>query len=82
MQYAVLGSGKRIRAILALLAYEYVCSKPYDEAIFCAVRGIEFLHAYTLVHDDLPVMDNDVMRRGKPTTWKVYGETLATLIGD
>lgn len=44
--------------------------------------GIEFIHAYTLVHDDLPCMDNDEIRRGKPTVWKKYGETMAILVGD
>lgn len=47
-----------------------------------AITGIEFIHCFTLVHDDLPCMDNDEYRRGKPTLWKAYGETMAVLVGD
>ncbi len=52
-----------------------------EEALKCSI-GIELIHCFTLVHDDLPCMDNDELRRGKPTVWKVYGETMAVLVGD
>ncbi len=82
MRYAVEGGGKRIRAILAILAYEYISKQSVTKKeieIFC---GIEMVHAYTLVHDDLPCMDDDILRRGKPTVWKKYSETTAVLVGD
>ncbi len=47
-----------------------------------SIIGLELIHCFTLVHDDLPCMDNDELRRGKPTVWKVYGETMAVLVGD
>lgn len=82
MQYAVVGGGKRIRSILAILAYEYISGKQATQKEREIFAGIEMIHAYTLVHDDLPCMDDDVLRRGKPTTWKKYGETLAVLVWD
>lgn len=80
MRYAVLGGGKRIRPVLTLefarlggidwhLALPFACA-------------LELVHNYSLVHDDLPCMDDDDLRRGKPTCHKVYGETLAVLVGD
>lgn len=80
MAYAVNVGGKRIRPIIALAAAEAVGGKKED-AIYPAC-AIEILHNYTLVHDDLPSMDNDTLRRGKPTVWAKYGECDALLVGD
>lgn len=88
LRYAVQWWGKRIRPILALIAYEYFCKKiPWKseisrENVLRSIIGIEFIHCFTLVHDDLPCMDNDELRRWKPTVWKVYGETMAVLVWD
>ncbi len=80
MQYSVLGGGKRIRAILALEFCRLCCGDYKKAAPFAA--AIEMIHAYSLIHDDLPSMDNDDYRRGKPTNHKVYGEGMAILAGD
>lgn len=80
MAYAVNVGGKRIRPIVALAAAEAVGGK-MEDAIYPAC-AIEILHNYTLVHDDLPSMDNDTLRRGKPTVWAKYGEPDALLVGD
>jgi len=80
MRYAVFSGGKRVRPILALAACE---AAPGDPA--CALPfgcAIEMIHAYSLVHDDLPAMDDDELRRGRPTVHVVYGEALAILAGD
>lgn len=82
LRHAVEWWGKRLRPILAMLAYEYISWKKCSDEIVNGLIGIEFLHCYTLVHDDLPSMDNDVLRRWKPTVWKQYGETMAVLVGD
>ncbi len=88
LRYAVEWGGKRIRPILALIAYEYFSDKQDHKSLITrsdilrCIVGIEFIHCFTLVHDDLPCMDNDELRRGKPTVWKVYGETMAVLVGD
>jgi geranylgeranyl diphosphate synthase type II len=80
MRYAVLSGGKRVRPILALAACEAVPAAPELALPFgCA---IELVHAYSLVHDDLPAMDDDELRRGRPTVHVVYGEALAILTGD
>jgi geranylgeranyl pyrophosphate synthase len=71
IRYAVEGGGKRLRPILTLLSYEHV-SGGESRAILPCVIGIEFIHCFTLVHDDLPSMDNDEYRRGKLTVWKKY----------
>lgn len=81
LRYAVEGGGKRLRAILCLITYEFFSGKSSQD-ILASIVGIEMIHAYTLVHDDLPCMDNDTLRRGKPTVWKKYGETMAVLVGD
>ena len=81
LRYAVEWGGKRLRTILAAISYEYFSKKTGDE-ILPVLIGIELIHAYTLVHDDLPCMDNDEIRRGKPSVWKAYGETMAVLVGD
>ena len=80
MSYSLLAGGKRLRPLLALAVAE-MFEKPFDEVINygCA---IEMIHTYSLIHDDLPAMDNDDYRRGKPTNHKVFGEAMAILAGD
>lgn len=80
MRYSVLAGGKRLRPILCLAACEAVGGRN-DEALWPAL-ALEILHTYTLVHDDLPCMDNDELRRGKPTAHVVFGEANALLAGD
>ncbi len=80
MRYSLLAGGKRIRAIL-LLEFCRMCGGDTDAALDAAC-GLEMLHACSLIHDDLPCMDNDDLRRGKPTNHIVYGESTATLAGD
>jgi geranylgeranyl diphosphate synthase type II len=80
MRYSVLGGGKRIRPILCLAAYRAVGG--IGEDAIPAAAALELIHAYSLVHDDLPCMDDDSLRRGKPTTHKAYGEGMAVLVGD
>ena len=80
MRYAVLGGGKRIRAYLVMKTGEMFGATPEMCAPFAA--AIEMIHAYSLVHDDLPAMDNDDMRRGKPSCHKAFGEATALLAGD
>lgn len=79
-RYSLLGGGKRIRAILTLSVCDMLGGEMQAAAQFAA--AVEMLHCYSLIHDDLPCMDNDDLRRGKPTNHKVYGETLAVLAGD
>ena len=85
MRYAVLGGGKRIRAGLVYAAAK-ACVGPssvaVEQAMDRAAAAVELIHAYSLVHDDLPCMDNDVLRRGKPTVHVQYGEAMALLAGD
>jgi farnesyl diphosphate synthase len=80
MRYAVLDAGKRLRALLALAAARSVAGE--GEAAMRAACAVELIHAYSLVHDDMPCMDNDVLRRGKPTTHIQFGEAQAMLTGD
>lgn len=80
MRYAVLGGGKRIRALLAFAAGQVSEAPPRRLETVAAV--LEIIHAYSLVHDDLPSMDNDTLRRGKPTVHVRYGEATAILVGD
>jgi len=80
MQYAALGPGKRLRPALAIAAAE-ACGGARDAAL-PAAAAIEMLHAYTLVHDDLPAMDDDDLRRGRPTVHVAFGEAIAILAGD
>lgn len=80
MRYAVFPSGKRFRPVLTLAAAE-ACGGKSSDAIWPAV-SIELIHTYSLVHDDLPCMDNDDERRGRPTCHKKFGEALALLAGD
>jgi len=80
IRYCLFAGGKRLRPVLAIAAAEALGSQP--EAVLCEACALELLHTYTLIHDDLPSMDNDDMRRGKPTAHTVYGEALAILAGD
>ena len=80
MRYAVLGGGKRVRPLLVYGAGELVGAEP--AALDCAACAVEMIHAYSLVHDDMPCMDNDVLRRGKPTVHVAFGEAMAMLVGD
>jgi len=80
MRYSLFAGGKRLRPILALAACEAVGGAP-DDAIGLAC-ALEMIHTYSLIHDDLPCMDDDDLRRGRPTNHKVYGDAMATLAGD
>jgi farnesyl diphosphate synthase len=80
MRYAVLGGGKRLRPLLAMAACEAVGGQA--GAALRAACAVELIHAYSLVHDDMPCMDNDVLRRGKPTVHVQFGEAQAMLAGD
>ena len=80
MSYSLLAGGKRLRPILALAACEAVGARP-EEAIDAAC-AVEFVHTYSLIHDDLPAMDDDDFRRGRPTSHKKFGEAVAILAGD
>ena len=91
MRYAVLDGGKRLRPLLVLAAAEAVgidldaatvSDQPAANAALRAACAVELIHAYSLVHDDMPCMDNDVLRRGKPTVHVKYGEAQALLVGD
>ena len=89
MQHAVLGGGKRLRPLLVLATAEAVSGNVLqtlglaqrDGLLRCAV-AVELIHAYSLIHDDMPCMDNDVLRRGQPTVHVKYGEAVALLAGD
>lgn len=80
MRYAVLDGGKRLRPLLVLAACESL--RGHDTAALRAACAVELIHAYSLVHDDMPCMDNDVLRRGKPTVHVAFGEATALLAGD
>lgn len=80
MRYAVLDGGKRLRPLLVLATAEALDGEPH--AAMRAACAVELIHAYSLVHDDMPCMDNDVLRRGKPTVHVKYGEAQALLAGD
>ncbi|MEP7284064.1 MAG: polyprenyl synthetase family protein, partial [Rubrivivax sp.] len=80
MRYGVLDGGKRLRPLLVLAACEAV--NGHADAALRAAVAVELIHAYSLVHDDMPCMDNDVLRRGKPTVHVRYGEARAMLAGD
>ncbi len=80
MKYSVLGGGKRIRAFIAIYSAKMFGGD--ESAVIPYACALEILHAYSLIHDDMPCMDNDDMRRGKPSCHKKYGETLALLAGD
>lgn len=80
MEYSLNAGGKRIRPLLFLLTYK-MYNKNYTEVMDIAA-AIEMIHTYSLIHDDLPAMDNDDLRRGKPTNHRVFGEAIAILAGD
>ncbi|OPY90674.1 MAG: Farnesyl diphosphate synthase [Syntrophus sp. PtaU1.Bin208] len=82
MRYSIFAGGKRIRPILCLAAAETVGKSGFSDAILPVACALEYIHTYSLIHDDLPAMDNDDYRRGNPTSHKVFGEALAILTGD
>ncbi len=86
MAHSVLGGGKRLRPVLLMWAYDAVAARRRPvvarAAALRAAAGLELLHTYSLIHDDLPAMDDDVLRRGRPTCHVVFGEATAILAGD
>ena len=80
MRYSVLGGGKRVRPLLAFAAGDF--SGADSARVDVVAAAVEFIHAYSLVHDDMPCMDNDVLRRGKPTCHVEYDDATALLVGD
>lgn len=87
MSYAALGPGKRVRPLLVFRAAQAVgldlsAGGPANDACDAAAAGLEMVHAFSLVHDDLPAMDDDDLRRGRPTTHVTFGEAMAVLAGD
>jgi geranylgeranyl diphosphate synthase type II len=80
MRYSLLAGGKRLRPVLALASCEAVGGRP--ELAFGLGCALEMIHTYSMIHDDLPCMDDDDLRRGKPANHKVFGEAFATLAGD
>lgn len=81
MNKAVLNGGKRIRPLLMLETYK-LCGGMDIKVLFPFMAAIEFIHTFSLIHDDLPCIDNDELRRGKKSTWAEYGEDMAVLAGD
>ncbi len=85
MRYSTLGGGKRLRGLLAVASAEVAAKDRFPQVRPAAYRlaaAVEMLHAYSLIHDDLPCMDDDDFRRGKPSNHKVFGEAVAVLAGD
>ena len=80
MRYSLFAGGKRVRPILAIAAAEAIGDA--GAAILPIASSLELIHTYSLIHDDLPAMDNDDFRRGKPTNHKIYGDAMAILAGD
>ena len=80
MRYAVLDGGKRVRPLLAYASGELTGADP--NAVDAPAAAVELIHAYSLIHDDLPCMDDDTLRRGKPTCHVAFGEAMALLAGD
>ena len=80
MRYSLFAGGKRVRPILCIAAAEAVSDSP--DGIESAACTLELIHTYSLIHDDLPALDNDDLRRGRPTCHKVFGEAIAILAGD
>jgi geranylgeranyl diphosphate synthase, type II len=80
MAYSLFAGGKRLRPILCMAGAEAVGGN--DRSVLPVACALELIHTYSLIHDDLPVMDNDDLRRGKPTSHKVFGEAVALLAGD
>src|SRR5277367_4750284 len=81
MRHSLFAGGKRIRPILCISAAAAINDSP-PAATMHAACALEMIHTYSLIHDDLPALDNDDFRRGKPTCHKVYGEAMAILAGD
>ena len=81
MNYSLLAGGKRMRPLLMIETYRLFGGKN-DKLVSCFAAALEMIHTYSLIHDDLPAMDNDDLRRGRPTNHKVYGEAVAILAGD
>ena len=80
MRYSLFAGGKRIRPLLAMAAAEAISDAP--RGIESAASSLELIHTYSLIHDDLPALDNDDLRRGRPTCHKVFGDAMAILAGD
>lgn len=80
MEYSLFGGGKRFRPLLSLLTAKSLGQGP--EAVYPFAASVEMIHTYSLIHDDLPALDNDDLRRGRATHHKVYGEDMALLAGD
>jgi geranylgeranyl diphosphate synthase, type II len=80
MRHALAGGGKRVRPVLCLATAEAAGAEP--EAALPAAAALELVHNFSLVHDDLPALDNDELRRGRPSTWAQFGEAIAVLAGD
>lgn len=80
MRYAVLGGGKRLRPILTVVSYRACGGR--GAAVYRVAAALELIHSFTLIHDDLPCMDDDTLRRGRPTAHVVFGEATALLAGD
>lgn len=82
VRYSMFAGGKRLRPALCVAAYEACGGDLEQEAVWMAASAIEMTHTFSLIHDDLPCMDDDDFRRGRPTNHKVYGEGMAVLAGD
>ncbi len=80
MKYSINAGGKRIRPVIMLATSELICGT--HDGVMPFACALEMIHTYSLIHDDLPCMDNDDLRRGKPTNHKVFGEAIAVLAGD
>lgn len=80
MRHALLAGGKRVRPYLCVEAHNLIASS--DDSIYYAAAAIEMVHTFSLIHDDLPALDNDDLRRGKPTVHVMFGEATAILAGD
>ncbi|MBP5281419.1 MAG: polyprenyl synthetase family protein, partial [Lachnospiraceae bacterium] len=84
MEYSFLAGGKRLRPLMMREAYHLFAGADAEDTqeLKAFMTALEMIHTYSLVHDDLPAMDNDEYRRGRKTTWKVYGDGMAVLAGD
>lgn len=82
LNYSILVGGKRLRPLIMLETYKMLGGDPEEKDIQAMMTAIEMIHTSSLVHDDLPCMDNDTFRRGKHTTWYAYGEDMGVLAGD
>ena len=82
IRYSLFAGGKRVRPLLALAAAEAAGAAALDDDVLSFACAAEMVHTYSLIHDDLPAMDDDDLRRGKPTSHKVFGEAVAILAGD